>query len=317
VILILTAIFLATLSVVIGGYVLVNRRGLASAEIARSRLQTDTPTERAWSLLKDQTVSDVPFIQKLMDGKRWSYAIQMQLLAAGVQQKAGVFVLVWGAVGLAGTVIANLFFENFLFFLGVTIFSWVAPWLWLRRKQKKRLQLFGEQLPDAIDMLVSAMKAGYSFQAATQFIGEEMIDPLGGEFARFYDEQRLGIDVKTALMNMQSRIDSLDLKMFVTAVVIQRETGGNLSEVLNGLSDLIRGRMAIKGHIETLVAEPKMSAKFLALIPVVVFFIIMGINPGFMNPMLASSSGQIALAGASISVIIGYIVMMNIANVDV
>lgn len=121
-----------------------------------------------------------------------------------------------------------------------TLLGWAAPIIWLRWRQGRRLRAFEQQLPDALDMLVGAMKAGYSFQAATQFIGEEMIDPIGLEFARFYDEQRLGIDVRTALLAMQSRLDSLDLKMFVTAVLIQRETGGNLSEVLSNLADLIR-----------------------------------------------------------------------------
>lgn len=314
-ILLLTTIFLATLGLIVVGYVLINRRGLESADIARSRLQPEA-TERAWSLLKDQSVSDVPFIQKLFDGKQWIYAVQAQLLKAGMTQKPGAFVLVWGTIGAIGTLI-GFQMANPIFMIAIIVVGWSAPWLWLRRKQSKRLKLFGEQLPDAIDMLVSAMKAGYSFQAATQFIGEEMIDPLGTEFARFYDEQRLGMDVKSALMNLQSRVDSLDLKMFVTAVVIQRETGGNLSEVLSGLADLVRQRMAIKGHIETLVAEPKMSAKFLALIPVIVFLIIMAINPAFMAPMLASSGGQMVLGGAVVSVIIGYMVMMKIANVDV
>lgn len=315
-ILLLTTIFLATLGVIVVGYVLVNRRGLESADIARTRLQADTTTERAWSLLKDQTISDVPFIQKLFDGRQWIYTVQGQLLRAGINQKPGVFVLIWGTIGAIGTLV-GMQLDNPLLTLALVAFAWAAPWLWLRRRQAKRLKVFGEQLPDAIDMLVSAMKAGYSFQAATQFIGEEMVDPLGTEFARFYDEQRLGIDVKTALLNLQSRVDSLDLKMFVTAVVIQRETGGNLSEVLSGLADLVRQRMAIKGHIETLVAEPKMSAKFLALIPVIVFFIIMAINPAFMRPMIESGGGRLVLGGAVVSVLIGYMVMMKIADVDV
>lgn len=315
-ILLLTTIFLATLGLIVVGYVLINRRGLESADIARSRLQPEAATERAWSLLKDQTVSDVPFIQKLFDGQQWIYAVQAQLLKAGINQKPGAFVLTWGTIGAIGTLV-GMQLNNPLLTVGLIAISWVAPWLWLKRKQSKRIKMFGEQLPDAIDMLVSAMKAGYSFQAATQFIGEEMIDPLGTEFSRFYDEQRLGIDVKTALLNLQGRVDSLDLKMFVTAVVIQRETGGNLSEVLSGLADLVRQRMAIKGHIETLVAEPKMSAKFLALIPVIVFFIIMAINPAFMRPMLESGGGRIVLGGAVISVLIGYMVMMKIADVDV
>jgi tight adherence protein B len=315
VILILTAIFMATLALVVTAYVIVNRRFLASAEIARTRLRPEDP-QRVWTLLKDQSVSDVPFLQRLMDGKAWSHVIQAELLQAGSTMKPGTFVLAWAAVGFAGTLIASQF-DTFVYALILTLFCWALPWLWLRRKQKKRIAKFGEQLPDAIDMLVSAMKSGYSFQAATQFIGEEMVDPLGSEFARFYDEQRLGIDVRTALLNLQGRVDSLDLKMFVTAVIIQRETGGNLSEILSGLADLIRGRMAIRGHIETLVAEPKMSAKFLAMIPVIVFLIINFLNHEFMQPMLQSGSGRLVLAGAGMSVIAGYMVMMRIANVDV
>lgn len=314
-ILILTAVFLATLAIAVVGYLFVNRQSLATADIARDRLRTDEP-EKVWTVLKDERSSDVPFIQRLMAGKNWSEIIRLQLQRAGSEQKPGAFVLVWVVIGMVGTLAASLL-QTVIFALLVTLATWAAPYLWLRWKQKKRIDAFGEQLPDAIDMLVSAMKAGYSFQAATQFIGEEMIDPLGAEFSRFYDEQRLGIEVRAALGNLEARIDSLDLKMFVTAVVIQRETGGNLSEVLSGLADLIRGRMVIKGHIQTLVAEPKMSAKFLAAIPVIVFFLITAINPSFMQPMMASSGGRLMLGGAVASVIAGYMVMMKIADVDV
>ena len=167
-------------------------------------------------------------------------------------------------------------------------------------------------------MLVSAMKAGYSFQAATQFIGEEMIPPLGPEFARFYDEQRLGVDVRSALISMQTRLESLDLKMFVTAVLIQRETGGNLSEVLSNLADLVRQRIAMRGQIQTLIAEPKLSARFLAVLPVLVFVVLSVMNPHFFDPMTAPGSlGRLILTSSAISVVVGYMIMMKIADVDV
>jgi tight adherence protein B len=194
----------------------------------------------------------------------------------------------------------------------------VTPFLWVRRKQKKRIRDFEQQLPDAIDMLVSAMKAGYSFQAATQFIGEEIIDPLGPEFARFYDEQRLGVDVRSALLGMQTRLESLDLKMFVTAVLIQRETGGNLGEVLSNLADLIRQRIAMRGQIQTLIAEPKLSARFLAVLPVIVFLVLSAFNPHFFDPMLREGSiGRLVLTISAVSVVIGYMIMMRIADVDI
>jgi tight adherence protein B len=198
------------------------------------------------------------------------------------------------------------------------IAGWLGPFLWLRWRQKKRIRDFEQQLPDAIDMLVSAMKAGYSFQAATQFIGEEMIPPLGPEFARFYEEQRLGVDVRTALISMQNRLESLDLKMFVTAVLIQRETGGNLGEVLSNLADLIRQRIAMRGQIQTLIAEPKLSARFLAVLPVLVFLVLSAMNPHFFDPMTAPGSiGRLVLTISAISVVVGYMIMMKIADVDV
>jgi len=313
--LVLAAVFLATLAIVVVGYVVVNRQTLATAEIARTRLR---PEEQAQvrSLLKEERSSDVPFIERLMAGKNWSDVVRTQLLRAGSDLKPGTFLLISAVTGLVVTAVASQL-SMFFVALPISLFGWSMPYFWLKWRQKRHLAKFGEQLPDAIEMLVAAMKAGYSFQAATQFIGEEMIDPLGAEFSRFYDEQRLGIDVRSALLNLQNRVDSLDLKMFVTAVIIQRETGGNLSEVLSNLSELIRQRMAIKGHIDTLTAEPKMSAKFLAAIPVIVFLIISAINPDFVQPMLASETGRYAMAAAVVSVITGYIIMMRIADVDI
>jgi tight adherence protein B len=301
---------------VVGGYVLINRRTLEAAEIARSRLRGNEGPEKTWRILKDERISDVPFLNRLLSGKSWVEAIGIQLARAGSGIRPVTFIMMILSAGLLGTLIGGKIAGG----AGVLfmILGWVGPFLWLRWRQKKRLNEFEQQLPDAIDMLVSAMKAGYSFQAATQFIGEEMIAPLGPEFGRFYEEQRLGMDVRSALISLQSRIDSLDLKMFVTAVLIQRETGGNLSEVLSNLADLVRQRIAMKGQIETLIAEPKLSARFLAILPIIVFLILSATNPHFFDPMTApGSAGRLALTISAISVVVGYMIMMRIADVDV
>ena len=316
-ILTLTAIFFATMAFVVGGYVLINRRTLEAAEVARSRLRAaEGGATATWRLLKDEKISDVPFLNRLLSGQSWVDAISIQLMRAGSELKPVTFLMIILVSGLMGIVIGGRASG-----LGAAFFmvaGWIAPFLWLRRKQKKRLLEFEQQLPDAIDMLVSAMKAGYSFQAATQFIGEEMIPPLGPEFARFYDEQRLGVDVRTALVGMQGRLDSLDLKMFVTAVLIQRETGGNLGEVLSNLADLIRQRITMRGQIQTLIAEPKLSARFLAVLPVIVFMVLTLMNPHFFDSMTAEGSiGRLVLTTSAIMVIIGYMIMMKIADVDI
>ncbi len=190
------------------------------------------------------------------------------------------------------------------------------PYFWLRLRQKSRVTEFEEQLPDAIDMLVSAMKSGYSFHSATNFLGQELAAPLGPEFARVYDEQRLGIDARTALLNFQERVGSIDIKMFVTALLIQRETGGNLSEVLNRTSEMMRERMAVKGQLRTLTAEATYSARILALLPVIIFVAMMYIVPDFARSFVDSRTGQFMLAAATASVVMGYMIMMKIADVD-
>ena len=314
-ILVLTAIFLATIAVVVGGYVFVNRRTLADAEIARTRLEK-VEIERTWKLLREVRSSDVGFVEQILTGRSWVEGLAIQLQKAGTDLKPGAYVLIVLVSGFAATFLAARM-ESMMLGLVLALFGWAAPFLWLRWKKRRLLNAFENQLPDAIDMLVSAMKAGYSFQAATQFLGEELIAPAGPEFARFYDEQRLGIDVRQALLNLQGRMDSLDLKMFVTAVLIQRETGGNLGDVLSNLADLIRGRIAMRGHIKTLVAEPKMSARFLAVLPVIVFFLISVVSPGFVKPLTAEPAGRLMLGTAIIMVVIGYFVMMKIADVDI
>lgn len=315
-ILTLTAIFLATMAFVVGGYVLINRRTLEAAEIARSRLRANEGPEKTWRILKDERISDVPFLNRLLSGRSWVDALAVQLERAGSEMRPVTFMLVILSAGMLGTLFGGRIGGlGGVFFM---VLGWLGPFMWLRWRQRKRLNQFEQQLPDAIDMLVSAMRAGYSFQAATQFIGEEMIDPLGPEFAQFYESQRLGMDVRTALIAMQSRIDSLDLKMFVTAVLIQRETGGNLSEVLSNLADLVRQRIAMKGQIQTLIAEPKLSARFLAVLPIIVFLVLSAMNPHFFDPMTAPGSvGRLVLTVSAISVVVGYMIMMKIADVDV
>jgi tight adherence protein B len=192
----------------------------------------------------------------------------------------------------------------------------LAPFGWLSRRYARRERAYEEQLPDAIDMLGSALRSGYSFHAATNFLGMELAEPLGPQFARMYDEQRLGIDARTALTNFEERVGSLDVKMLVTALLIQRETGGNLGEVLQNTADMLRQRSSIRGHLKTLTAEATYSARILALLPVVIFVGLSYVMPDFIQGFTSNATGQVLLVGAAVSVVLGYLVMMKIADVD-
>lgn len=314
-IIILAAVFLATTGFVVGAFLFLNRRQLAAAELARTRLGVGGAVVETRDILRDEAVSGIPVLDRLLRGRGFTATLTEELARAGSTQSPGVFVMIVLTSGVVGFMLGGRL--GLLGRIAFLIVGAAIPWLWLKRKQRTRLASFEKQLPDALDMLANAMRAGYSFQAATRFLSEEVIAPLGPEFGRFYDEQRLGMDVRLALGGLQERVPSLNLKMFVTAVLIQRETGGNLSELLGNLATLMRERVALKGHIETLTAEPRLSGQFLAILPVLMFFGLSALNQQFMNAFRTTTTGHVMLIGMITSIIIGYFVMMKIADIDV
>jgi tight adherence protein B len=313
-IILLATVFLATLGIVFGAYLFVNRRQLAEGAAARARLHGEIESIDTKSILKHEAASQVKFLNELLRGRKLTERLKTQLALAGSTQNPGVFLLTSALLVVVGLAIGSRFGPLGAILLGVI--GGMIPTVWLRSKTRRRIAMFEKQLPEALDMMANAMKAGYSFQAAARFLSEEVPAPLGTEFGRFYDEQRLGIDVRTALLSMQDRIDSLNLKMFVTAVLIQRETGGNLTELLGNLSTLMRERVVLKGQIETLAAEPKLSGRFLALLPALLFLLLGSLNPRFIAPFRDSGIGHVMLGTAAVCAVIGYMIMMRMADID-
>lgn len=313
--LVLVAVFLGTVLLIVAGYVVVNRRQLVAGDVVRSRLAPTASMGAAASILKDEKSSDIRTLNRLLDGKELTSSIAILLSRAGSRLRVGEFLLltlVCASIGLlVGSRIGILAAPLVAVMLGS------APYLNLKRKATARFKQFQDQLPEAIDMLVNAMKSGYSLQAAIQFAGEEMPQPLGPEFARVYDEQRLGMEMRNALLKLQERVDTLDCKMFVTALLLQRETGGNLAEVLTNLATLMRERVGLRGQIETLTAEPKMSAIVLALMPVLLFIAVATLNRDYMSPLWTNPTGRLLTAYGFVSVILGYFVLRKIGQIDI
>src|SRR5688572_658756 len=316
--LILAFVFLGTIALLVGTWTFLNRSSLTVSDAALERLrEVEQAQDAARSILKDESVSSLPALDRFMGGRELTVRLAERLQRAGVDMSPGGLVLATGIAAFGLMILGRLFTGSVIGAAIGTAIGAALPMLWLGMTERKRIHAFQEQLPDALDMLVSAMKAGYSFQAAMKFIGEEIPEPLGPEFARFYEEQRLGMEVRTALLALQERVESIDLRMFVTAILIQRETGGNLSEVLGKISTLMRERSALKGEIETLTAESKLSARILGALPFVVFAMVNLLNPGFMRPMLETNAGPWVFFAATLSVMFGYWIMMRIADVEV
>jgi len=312
--LVLLLVFFGTSLLVLGTYALINRRRLAAAEVLRRRMGDSAPIAMQMNILRDDRRSSVRIIDALLDSMKVAEALESELLRSGVKWTVGEFVL-GSAVSASVFMLVGQQFGLLIAWIGAAV-GIVLPFLVLRHLQTRRKRKFEEQLPDAIDMIVNAMRAGFSFQAALKFVGEEVPTPLGEEFTRVYDEQRLGADTRVALLAMQDRVGTLDAKMFVTSLLIQRETGGNLSEVLSGLATLVRDRSALRGQVDTLTAEPKFAGRVLALLPVVGFFALLYLNRPMMLPMLTTTTGRYILIYAAGSIAVGYFVLMKIADIE-
>jgi tight adherence protein B len=312
--LILGAVFIGTLCLIVGAYIFANRRRLAAAAAARERLRGSAEAT-ARGILRDDRASELPILDRFLTGRPLTAALSEALQGAGSRLSPGAFLFTVIACVLAGILLGSLRGQTIWTLIGA-VAGLLLPILWLKRKIRKRRQAFEAQLPEAIDMIVTSMRAGYSFQAAMRFIGEEMPAPLGPEFGRFYEEQRLGVEVRTALLGIQERLHSLDFKMLATAVLIQRETGGTLSDILANIAVLMRERVTVRAQIETLVSEPKLSARVLAAAPVVVYFGLLLLNPEYVEPLTTTGLGRMMLVGAAISATLGYWILTSMADVD-
>jgi tight adherence protein B len=312
--LVLLLVFFGTAMLVLGIYAFLNRRRLAAAEMLRERMGDAAPVASTVNILRDDRKSSVAAVDRLLDSLNLSGAIDYELRRAGASWTVGEFVLGSGVAASLFLVLGQQWGLMTAWMAG--LLGAVMPFLVIRRMQNRRKRKFEDQLPEAIDMIVNAMRAGISFQAALKFVGEHVPKPLGEEFMRVYDEQRLGADIRSALLAMQERVGTLDAKMLVTSLLIQRETGGNLSEVLSGLSALIRDRAALRGQVDTLTAEPKFTGRVLSALPVVGFFALMYINRPMMVPMLTTETGRLILLYALVSIAAGYFVLMRIADID-
>jgi tight adherence protein B len=315
--LILFLVFIAVITLVLGGYTFLNRERLATEEATREQLRSlRAGAGERIRIIRDKQRSTVPLVDVLLRDQPLAAKMEWELTRAGLNWSVGEFAL--GSLVVAAITLV-LFFQLFgLFFAAIGMIAGAfALFFYVRMKRKQREKRMEIQLPDAVDMIVNAMRAGFSLPAAMQFVGQELQAPLGNEFFRLSEEQRLGVDTRAALLDLEERIGSLDAKMFVTSLLIQRETGGNLSEVLTGLANLIRERVALKERIQTLTAEPRATAILLSLLPVVMFFILFFMKRKFMMPLLTTTTGWWILAYASVSVTLGYIVLRKIADVEV
>ncbi|MGQ9503509.1 MAG: type II secretion system F family protein [Thermogutta sp.] len=191
------------------------------------------------------------------------------------------------------------------------------PLLWILWRRRSRLRAFAAQLPEALDMLARALRSGQSLASGFNLVAKEIPAPAGKEFGRVFEEQNLGIPLEESLRDLAERIPNLDLKFFATAVILQRQTGGDLAEILDRISSLIRERFTIWGQVQALTGEGRLSGIILMALPVVLFLAIYRLNPDYVMTLFTDPMGQKMLAVAIVMQILGAIVIRKIVTIKV
>jgi len=192
-----------------------------------------------------------------------------------------------------------------------------APYLYVCRRRTKRLNALEEQFPDALDFLARSMRAGHAFSISMEMLGEEMADPLGQEFRALFNEQNLGAPLDIALRNFGERVPLLDARFFISSVLLQKQTGGNLSEILSRLAYVIRERFRLKGQVKAASAHGRLTATILTMLPIVTMVGLLLVAPGYLQGMAADSDGRIMIGAAIGAQLLGNFFIKRIINIKV
>jgi tight adherence protein B len=270
-------------------------------------------------LVRRRLMSDIPWFHRLLLGVRLPIIarIDRMVLQANLNYPVGVVLLASAMFAVLGFAVASFATRWFLVRIAAGFLLGAVPILHVYLKKQKRINRFDEQLPEALDMLARSLKAGHAFTGGLQMVGQEFPDPVGTEFSKTLDEINFGVAYEDAMKNLSSRVDSDDLKLFVISVIIQRTSGGNLAEILENISRLIRERFKLRGHVRTLCAEARLSAYVLVSLPFFVGLLLYFLNPTYIMLLFTDPIGHAMLVFAGIMMVLGIITMKNMVQIKV
>lgn len=262
-------------------------------------------------------LSEVEWLDKALARQSWTSRIDLMLERGQVNCNVGTLVLV-ACIGAAFSLYAAfLLTDNFFLRLVPAAIFFYAPFMWAKRRCNKRMAKFQRQLPDALDLIARALKAGHAFPQGMKMVADEFEDPIGPEFEKTLDEISFGVSVEQALFNLTARVDCPDLKFFVVSVNIQRETGGNLSEIVGNIARLVRERFVFQGRVKVLAAEGKLTAYILFALPFAVGLVINIINPEYMSALYTTAPGRMIMTMAFVLMGVGAAALKKLITIKV
>src|SRR5271154_2250541 len=320
-ILVFALTFLIVLVLVLGIWMIAS--GDNKQEVVRRRMEAVRKAERrgdvslGLKLARDEMLSSVPAVHRLMLHWQWSVRLQERIAQAGLKMKAGKLILMSACLGLGTFVVIGLFYPQFWVGLILGIAATFVPYGVVSYLRQKRLQQFEERFPEALDLLGRAVRAGHAFTTGLEMIAKESAEPIASEFPTTFEEQNFGLPLRDALLNMTERIPSIDVRFFVTALLIQKETGGNLAEILDGLSRVIRDRFRIYREVKTRTAQGRLTAAILISLPPSMMIILGFVNPNYMRVLFTDPLGPTIIAIAASMQVIGSAVLWKIIHFEV
>lgn len=269
------------------------------------------------SILKQRLLSEMPAMERLLLQIPRIHQIDRLLQQSGLNWSVAFLLGASAIAGLGGFLVAAMLNQlpTLCFILGAA--SAALPSIYAMRARHTRLLKMEQQLPEALDLIGRALRAGHALQNGLKMVGEEMAEPISGEFRITSDEVNFGVAMQDALSNLATRVPSTDLRYFIIAVLIQRETGGNLTELLDNISAIIRGRLKLLGAVRVLSAEGRMSAWVLSILPFALAGVINLLNPDFLAPLWNDPMGLNMMGAAGVMMVLGIFWMWRIIKIRV
>ena len=321
------AFLLASLTFIITGTILTVAFALTAGEerqrVVTRRLEAIEKGRNRGSdslqlkLVRDELLSGVPAIHRLLLSWSWARRLRDFLAQAGLKMKPGRVLVLSGVLALVAYLVIHFLYRNPFLNLLAGAGGALAPLGFIAFKRARRLRAFEKNFPEAIDLLGRAVRAGHSFSTGLEMIASELPEPVSGEFRTAFEEQNFGLPLRDALLNLTERVPLIDVQFFVTALLIQKETGGNLAEILDNLSHVVRERFKIYGEVRIKTAQGRLTAGILMALPPLMIVMIRSLNPSYMRALFEDPWGPYILGGAAILQVLGSIMLWKIVHIEV
>ncbi len=286
-----------------------------AARIAE-RVKEDLNANQSLKIERKERLSDLPFFNRFLKGTAGARKLQSLLTQAGLTITLGAFILISLLFGTLGFFLMMLLQAKFLIALMAASAILISPAFYATLKRKGRRKKFSNHFPDAVGMLASSLRAGYSLQMALGTIVEEGETIIAHEFSQVLYELEVGKNFEEALKSILDRIDTPDLRLFISAVILQRETGGNLAELLDGLEGVIRDRQQLQRELKATTSQARFSGMVLSLLPIFVGFFVYLVHPDYILFFFRESIGEKLLIGCGIGQILGLFSVQKIVNIE-